>query len=194
MNEAIKHKLGRKSVGVLLLLVAAFMIYWQLMMVIPPTNKAEHHWLFSLEPSGSAGEYFFKRLNFIEPEVFFVGAHGVGGLDGIHHVQDNRLGKSRLLTPAGLAKEINREKIQRGIALSTPIYLLACNGGSGSHSFAQELSNILKVDVIAPDQWLFVYPWGETGTGRSVVSAFFNSGGSSFRRFKSNLEYPLAFD
>lgn len=53
-----------------------------------------------------------------------------------------------------------------------PVYLLSCNTGQGTDSYAQSLSNNLKTTVKAPDEILWYYsdgrvvPMGATADGK----------------------------
>lgn len=61
------------------------------------------------------------------------------------------------MTPESLAKVIqNHPKYTEGM----PVYLLSCNTGKGENSFAEQLSNVMKTEVIAPDELLWYYPDG----------------------------------
>lgn len=150
----------------------------------PPQARPEHHNLITLLEDGSPEEYQFKRLDVLSSDYLFVAAHGVGNnKEGIEFVTDKRSGKAVEISVEILAQIIREQKQARGLPDQMPIYLMACNAGAGNNAFAKRLSELLKVEVVAPDEWLVVDQLGISRTGNNLLTAYFNYGNMSLKQF-----------
>jgi hypothetical protein len=150
----------------------------------PPQARPEHNNLITLFEDGSPEEYQFKRLDMLSLDYLFVAAHGIGNSkDGITSVTDKRSGRVVEVTVEKLAQIIREQKEARGLPDQMPIYLMACNAGAGNNAFAKRLSELLQVEVVAPDEWLVVDQLGISRTGDNLLTAYFNYGKMSFKRF-----------
>lgn len=71
------------------------------------------------------------------------------------------------------ARQLNRELKKRGCKPQQPVKLDACRAGQGENSIAEQLANLRKALVIAPDQpvwtswWNTSYPYAPMSEDRS---------------------------
>ena len=151
---------------------------------VAPPSRPEQNYLYALSAKGSAEHNQFLRAVILSPYYFYVGGHGIGNpSDGIIGIMDKRGNTENVLGEEALAKLITAEKKNRGIPEDFPVFLLSCNSGAGSHSYAQRLSDILKVEVVAPTEWLVIDHYGYVRTGHNKLTAYFSYGRLSLKRF-----------
>lgn len=156
-------------------------LYCQL---VSPGLRPEHHNLFALAEQGTPEQNQFFRADILTGNYFYVGGHGIGNpTDGIAGILDKRGGRANLLNAEALSKLIVEEKISRGIPANAPVFLLSCNSGAGDRSFAQKLSDILHVEVVAPTEWLVIDHYGFVRSGQNKLTAYFSYGRLSLKRF-----------
>lgn len=168
---------------VFIFLVAIFVVTMYLENV-SPKYRPEHENLLTLFPNRSPHEFNSKRMKILTDDYFFVASHGVGNAtDGIELVTDERDGVRRSLTVNELAEVINHERRVRGISDKLPIYLMACNASAGLKPFSKQLSEILGVKVIGPNEWLIIDHIGKIRTGPHKWTAYFYFGRLSFKVF-----------
>lgn len=189
LRKKLKESMGKPlyRVGFSLWLLAVIIFSGTLALdLTPPVPRPEHHNLITLFEEGSPEEYQFKRLDILSSDYVFVATHGIGnGKDGIKFVTDHRNGHKSEVSAETLAKIITHEKFERGLAETMPIYLMACNAGAGNDSFAKRLSDLLGVEVVAPDEWLVVDQLGISRTGDNRLTAYFNYGNMSLKTFST---------
>jgi RHS repeat-associated protein len=106
----------------------------------------------NLHPRNASNAKARRYVNRIPsvPEFYSVSTHG----NSTYIV--NRSNKE--LNPAALANIIRR---QPNYKPGTPIALFACNTGTGTNPFAQQLADQLGIRVYAPDNFVWVYSDGE---------------------------------
>lgn len=152
--------------------------------LVAPSQKDEHNYLFTLSAAGSAEQNQFLRADILTQNYLYVGGHGIGNpSDGIVGILDKRGRSESIVDAKDLAKLIAEEKKNRGIPENFPVFLLSCNSGAGSKSYAQRLSDILKVEVVAPTEWLVIDHYGFVRTGQNKLTAYLSFGRLSLKRF-----------
>jgi hypothetical protein len=155
--------------------------------LVAPNYRDEHKYLFTLSADGSAEHFQFQRAGILSQKYFYVGGHGVGNpKQGIVGIMDKRGSNVTVVDEKELAKLIINEKKSRGIPEDLPVFLLSCNSGAGKRSYAQNLSDLLNVEVVAPNEWLVIDHYGFVRTGQNKISAYFSFGRLSLERFTPN--------
>lgn len=116
---------------------------------------AESHPIVSVDPWGLADLNFFNRAT--DPDLwqlaqqwnpsdaYSVAGHGIVD-EGLHSLDEIALPNQEGLNAKRLAERILKDKNWK----KRPISIRGCSLGEGNNSFAQQLANILKVDVTAP--------------------------------------------
>ncbi|MFI6055578.1 RHS repeat domain-containing protein, partial [Streptomyces violascens] len=123
------------------------------------------------------------KLNSYVPKVKQAeGYHDVwihGSPQGVAPGFDAAEGGSNLIDHRALAGMVRRDPTYAG----GPIRLCSCQTGSSAGTFAQDLSNKLGVEVMAPTGYLYVWPSGRIGVGREGAALGGSHFGGAWRSF-----------
>lgn len=158
----------------------AYLIFLDVVRDVP---REEHSYLVHFFQPGSSEEFRFERLDILSKNALFIAGHGTWAGDGQESFIRDDSGETRkYLSPNEIAEVINMNLEMRNLPSNIPIYLMACNSGRGSNSFALRLSQLIPNNISAPTGWLVVYPWGSSSTGSSQFKALNRPGfvGGSF--------------
>lgn len=153
--------------------------------VVRGEQREEHSYLVHFFQPGSTEEFRFERLDILSKNALFVAGHGTWAGEGQEtFIRDDSGETRKYLSPDQIAEIIIENIEMRNLPSNIPIYIMACNSGRGSNSFALRLSQLIPNTISAPTGWLVVYPWGSSSTGSSQFKALTNSGSPSFQSFK----------
>ncbi len=157
--------------------------------VVRDTPREEHSYLVHFFQPGSSEEFRFERLDILSKSSLFIAGHGTWAGEGKEtFIRDDSGETRKYLSPEEIAEIIINNIETRNLPSNIPIYLMACNSGRGSNSFAMRLSQLIPNNISAPTGWLAVYPWGSSGTGSSKLKALTNTGHLNFKSFEGGKE------
>ncbi len=108
------------------------------------------------------------------------GYYSISGHGNPYNVADQN---GKLLSPSDLAAMINNDWNYVG----QPVYLDSCSTGKGANSFAQKLSNLLGVPVIAPTDDVNTYM--RTANGQVVSYTESVANGGSYQTYTPAIPY-----
>ncbi len=156
------------------------------------TSRIDPNMIFVLSKEGSHDWNRSLKSNKTMPGFFYVFGHSVGDPNkSVEYMKDERTDKLSYYTPRAMAELIQNKMTERNIPLNTPVFLMSCNTGAGKEPFAQKVSEHLKGEVLATDQWLIINDFGITRTASNKWWGFLDLISFSYRRFIKGVEVSV---